>query len=326
MKAVTMLFRTCMILGCIMLFTQPLAAKEKSKKADKTAHTIVTKEANTIDELVDMLDEKKCGECHSEIHKEWQQSWHAQSVVSPGAIKGIHNFFAIGLPKEWKKPITKAEVMKCYDCHAPVIQYASEKLAVEIAEMVITAHKEKDKPAGEKAKKELSKLSVGCVSCHNLKATSVARGLRGDPKKGAIYGATGADSDGAHETIQTVDITRSVMCMQCHGKYKAPDGETIQCNTLSGSFQNAYQNNGGTETCQDCHMLKNSKTGKKSHIMPGGHDLDMVKKGLGLKVNFAQYRHLPGKIKGVKNDKAWVPSAVVTAFVENKAGHRIPDG
>ena len=30
----------------------------------------------------------------------------------------------------------------------------------------------------------------------------------------------------------------------------------------------------------------------------------MVKKGLGLKVNFAQYRHLPGKIKGVKNDKA----------------------
>ncbi|RWX50734.1 Cytochrome c554 and c-prime, partial [Candidatus Electrothrix marina] len=141
MKAVTVLFRTCLILGCIMLFAQPLAAKEKNKKADKNPHTIVTKEANTIDELVEMLGEKKCGECHSEIHKEWQQSWHAQSVISPGAIKGIHNFFAIGLPKEWKKPITKAEVMKCYDCHAPVIQYASEKLAVEIGEMVITAHK-----------------------------------------------------------------------------------------------------------------------------------------------------------------------------------------
>ena len=217
-------------------------------------------------------------------------------------------------------------MLKCYDCHAPVINYASEELAVEIAGMVITAHKEKDKPSGKKAKEELSKLNVGCVSCHNLKAISVARGLRGDPKKGAIYGPTGADSGGAHETIETVDITRSVMCMQCHGKYKAPDGETIQCNTLSGSFQNAYASNGGTETCQDCHMLKNGKTGKKSHLMPGGHDLDMVKKGLGLKVNFAQYRHLPGKIKGVKNNKAWVPSAVVTAFVENKAGHRIPDG
>ncbi len=326
MKAVTMLFRTSLILSCIMLFAHPLAAQEGKKKVSKNPHAVVTKEANTIDELVDILDEKKCAECHPEIYKEWKESWHAKSVTSPGSIKGIHNFLAIGLPKEWKKPITKAEVMKCYDCHAPVIQYASEKLAVEIAEKVITAHKEKDKPAGKKAEKELSKLNVGCVSCHNLKATSVARGLRGAPKKGAIYGPTGADSDGAHETIKTVDITRSVMCMQCHGKYKAPDGETIQCNTLSGSFQNAYQSNGGTETCQDCHMEKNSKTGKKSHLMPGGHDLDMVKKGLGLKVNFAQYRHLPGKIKGVKNDKAWVPSAVVTAFVENKAGHRIPDG
>jgi len=327
MKAVTVLFRTCLILGCIMLFTQPgLAAKKKSKQADKDPHTIVTKEANTIDELVEMLDEKKCGSCHPKIYREWEKSWHAKSVVSPGSLKGVHNFIAIGLPKEWNKPLTKAELLKCLDCHAPIANYASEKLAVEIGNMIVTAHKEKDKPAGEKAKKELSKLNVGCVSCHNLKAISVARGLRGAPKKGAIYGPSGANSGGAHETIQTVDITRSVFCMQCHGKYTAPDGETIQCNTLSGSFQNAYQNNGGTETCQDCHMEKSGKTGRKNHLFPGGHDLDMVKKGLGLKVNFAQYRHLPGQIKGVKNDKAWVPSAVVTAFVENKAGHRIPDG
>ena len=100
MKAVTMLFRTCMILGCIMLFTQPLAAKEKSKKADKNPHTVVTKEANSIDELVEMLDEKKCGSCHPEIYKEWKKSWHAKSVTSPGSLKGIHNFLAIGLPKE----------------------------------------------------------------------------------------------------------------------------------------------------------------------------------------------------------------------------------
>jgi hypothetical protein len=329
MKAANLLFRTSLILGCIMLFWQPVAAETAKQAPADTADQhagIVEKEAETIDELVEMVDQKKCAECHPEIYKEWKESWHAKSVVSPGAIKGIHNFFAIGLPKEWKKPITKAEVMKCYDCHAPVIQYASEKLAVEIANMVITAHKEKGKPAAEKAEKELSKLSVGCISCHNLKAITVARGLRGDPKKGAIYGPTGADSNGAHETIETVDITRSVFCMQCHGKYKAPDGETIQCNTLSGSFQNAYGNLGGSDTCQSCHMEKNSKTGKKSHIMPGGHNLDMVKKGLELDVNFTQYRHLPGQIKGVKDDKAWVPSAVVTAFVANKAGHRIPDG
>ena len=107
MKAANLLFRTCLILGCIMLFTQPLAAEE-SKKADKDPHAaIATKEANTIDELVEMVDQKKCAECHPETYKEWEESWHAKSVVSPGAIKGIHNFFAIGLPEEWKKPITK---------------------------------------------------------------------------------------------------------------------------------------------------------------------------------------------------------------------------
>ena len=325
MKAVTILFRTGLVLGCIMLFCQPVAAKQAEQKAPDDPHAIVTKEAETIDELVEMLDEKKCGGCHPKIYKEWKQSWHAKSLVSPGSLKGIHNFVAIGLAKEWKTELTKAQILKCLDCHAPIVNYASEKLAVEIGNMVVTAHKDKDKPTGKKAKKELEKLNVGCVSCHNLKAITVATGLRGKPKKGAIYGPTGADSGGAHETIETVDITRSVFCMQCHGKYKAPDGETIQCNTLSGSFQNAYGNNGGSDTCQTCHMEQEGK-GKKSHLFPGGHDLDMVKKGLGLKVQFTPYRHLPGKIKGVKNANHWVPSAIVTAFVENKAGHRIPDG
>ncbi len=65
---------------------------------------------------------------------------------------------------------------------------------------------------------------------------------------------------------------------------------------------------------------------KKGHLFPGGHDLEMVKQGLGLEVQVTPYQHLPGKVPGVKNQKAWVPSAVVTAFVENRSGHRIPDG
>ena len=319
------LFRTLFVLGSVIMLCQPaMAEKAAQKEVDQNPHAIEEKqEAQTIDELVAMFDESKCAQCHQEIYEQWKESWHAKAVTS--SLKGIHNFLAIGLPQEWKKPLDKAQLLKCLDCHSPVVNYASEELAVEIGEMIITAHKEKDTDAGKKAKEELAKLNVGCLSCHNLKAISVARGLRGDPKKGAIYGPTGADSGGAHETIETVDITRSVFCMQCHGKYKAPDGETIQCNTLSGSFQNAYGNLGGTETCQSCHMEQEGK-GTKSHLFPGGHDLDMVAKGLGLDVQFTPYRHLPGQIKGVKSDEFWVPSLVVTAFVENKSGHRIPDG
>lgn len=276
-------------------------------------HNATAKEADTIDELVAMFDDSKCAECHEEIYKEWEQSWHAKAVNS--SLKGMRNFIAVGLAKEWNTKLTKTQVLKCLDCHAPAVNYASEKLAVEIGGLIVKAFEKKD----ENAKKQLAKLNVGCLSCHNIKATAVARGLRGAPEKGVVYGPNGEDADDGHKSIETPDITRSVFCMQCHGVYKAPDGETIQCNTLSGSYQNSYISMGGSKTCQECHM-------KKGHLFPGGHDLDTVKEGLGFDVQFAQYQHLPGKIKGVKDAKKWVPSVVVTAFIENKTGHRVPDG
>lgn len=281
------------------------------------AQTSLAKEAETIDELVAMFDDSKCAECHEQVYKEWQDSWHSKAIIS--SLKGMRNFIAVGLAKEWKKPVTKAEVLKCLDCHAPTVNYASEKLAVEIGGLIVTAFEKKDSEEGKKAKEQLARLSVGCYSCHNVKATEVAKGLRGEPKKGAIYTAHDVDAGDAHESIQTVDITRSVFCMQCHGVYKAPDGETIKCNTLSGSYQNTYMNHGGSQSCQDCHM-------KKGHLFPGGHDLETVTEGLGFNVEIAPYRHLPGKVPGVKDAKKWVPSAVVNAFIENKTGHRVPDG
>ncbi len=281
------------------------------------ALSAMEKQADTIDELLEMFDESSCMECHGEIHDEWANSWHAKAVVS--SLGGMHNFIEIGLAKEWETPLTKGQILKCLDCHAPVVNYASEKLAVEIGKMIVTAFKEKGKPAGDAAKKELSRLNVGCLSCHNIKATEVARGFNGPAEKGMIYGPAGEDAGDAHETLEAVDIKRSSFCMQCHGLYKAADGETIQCNTLSGSYQDTYIALGGSKTCQECHM-------KKGHLFPGGHDLDTVKEGLGFNVQINPYKHLPGQIKGVKNPKHWVPSAVVNVFIENKSGHRVPDG
>jgi nitrate/TMAO reductase-like tetraheme cytochrome c subunit len=275
------------------------------------------KEANTIDELVSMFDESSCIDCHEEIHNQWNQSWHAQSVVS--SLGSITTFIEVGLKREWETEVSKAQLLKCLDCHAPVINFASEKLAVEIADKIITAAKEKGKPAGDTAMEELAKLKVGCLSCHNLKSLAVAPGFNGLPEDGIIYGPRGEDAGDAHETLASVDMTRSAFCMQCHGVYTAADGETIQCNTLSGSYQDAYVAQGGSRTCQNCHM-------DKGHLFPGGRNLDMVKKGLGLDVQITPYQHLPGQLKGVKDEKMWVPSAVVTVFIENKAGHRIPDG
>lgn len=275
------------------------------------------KPANSIDELVGMFDESQCRDCHEEIHQQWSGSWHARSVVS--SLKGMHNFITIGLAKEWDTPLTKGQLLKCLDCHAPVVNYASEELALEIGNKIVAAFQTKDTPEGEAALKELAKLKIGCISCHNLKAISVARGLNGPPEKGVMYGPHGNEAGDVHETLEAVDITRSSFCMQCHGIYTAADGEMIQCNTLSGSYQNSYVTAGGSKTCQECHM-------KKGHLFPGGHDLDTVREGLGFTVEIIPYGHLPGQLKGKKDPGKWVPGAIVTAFIENKTGHRVPDG
>lgn len=277
------------------------------------------READTIDQLVKMYDDSACAKCHEEIYKQWKQSWHANTINS--SLKGMRNFIVTGLAKEWEKPLTKAELLKCLDCHAPVVNFASEKLAEKIGRLILAAFEEKGSKKAEAAAKELAKINVGCTACHNIKATSVAIGLRGKPKYGAVYSVHGKDSEG-HETIEAAELKRSIFCMQCHGIYNAPDGEQIQCNTLSGSFQNAYNNLGGTQTCQDCHMRRKNR----GHLFPGGHDLDIVKEGLGLQVEITSYSHLPGQVPNVKDEEAWVPSAVVTAFIDNRAGHRIPDG
>ncbi len=309
MKRFTIIFSVALLVGAVFFVGQALASSHGKKM----------KEANTIDELVEMFDDKACAECHEDQYEQWEKSYHSKAINS--SLGGIHNFIKVGLEKEWKTKVNKAQLMKCLDCHAPVVAYASEKLAVEIGNMIVTAHAKKGTPESDAAKKQLAKLNVGCIACHNIKAAATAKNLRGKPVPGAVYAVNDADTED-HETIQSAEMKRSVFCMQCHGVYTAPDGETVQCNTLSGSYMHDYNVKGGTQTCQDCHM----KVKDRGHTFPGGHNLDIVKDGLGLDVNIAAYRHLPGKIPGVKNKKAWVPSALVTATVENKAGHRIPDG
>lgn len=270
--------------------------------------------AKTIDELVAMYDDSACRTCHTKEYDEWKGTPHADPINL--SLGGLRNFLEIGVKKEWNRKVTKNEVMKCLDCHSPVIRFASEDLAVKIADMIVKANDSKDPAEKEAVKKELVKLNVNCVSCHNLKATTIALGIRGEPKKGAVYGVYGKKSP-AHETVKSAELKTSLFCMQCHGVYDAPDGESIQCNTLSESYQANYVSRGGSRTCQDCHM----KDKNRGHRMLGGRDLELVKEGIGFNVEVTSYRHLPKA-----PDTRWTPSAIVTVELTNNAGHRIPDG
>lgn len=262
-------------------------------------------EFNTIDDLAKAYSDETCKSCHGKIYEEWKSSYHAQSVVH--SLGGIKNFIVVGLGKEWNKPVSKEHLMRCMDCHAPQLKDASESLIKEIADLIVKAVDKKD----ETAKKELAKLNVNCVICHNTKV-SIEKNLRGAPAKDTYYGPSGKASP-AHKTEKSNVITSAVFCGQCHGIYTPPDGDTIGCNTLYGSYQDAYRGNGGSETCQDCHMKKENR----GHTFPGAYQEAILKEGLSVDANIAGIKLHPGK---------WIPTAIVNVGLTNKAGHRTPDG
>lgn len=266
-------------------------------------------EYKTIDEVANAYSDESCKACHEKAYNEWKTSYHSQSVVH--SLGGIRNFIVVGLGKEWNKPVNREHMMRCMDCHAPQLKDASESLIKEISQLIVTAVDEKDDAKKAAAKKELAKLNVNCIICHNTKV-SIEKNLRGTSQKDVYYGPSGKPSP-AHKTEKSNAIASSLFCGQCHGQYSPPDGDTVGCNTLYGSYQDAYRANGGTETCQDCHMKK----ANRGHTFPGAYQADIVKEGIGLDAQITGIRLHPGK---------WIPTAVVNVGLANKAGHRIPDG
>ena len=147
--------------------------------------------------------------------------------------------------------------------------------------------------------------------CHNTLA-SVEKNFKGLPEKGVYYGPTGKQSP-AHGTKKSEAITSALYCGQCHWVLNPPDGDLVVCNTLYVSYQDAYRANGGTQTCQDCHMREKGR----GHRFPGAYDAEKVREGIGLEVQTTAFKSQPGK---------WIPTAVVNVGLTNNAGHRIPDG
>jgi hypothetical protein len=267
-------------------------------------------EYTTIDEIAKAYSDEACRQCHGKIHDEWKASYHSQSIVHSAG--GIRNFIVVGLGKEWNKPVSREHLMRCMDCHAPQLKDASEPLIKEIAQLIVASVDEKDESGKTAAKKELAKLNVNCVVCHNTKVVSIEKNLKGAPKAGVFYGPSGKPTP-AHGTEKSPALSSALFCGQCHGIHEAPDGDVIVCNTLYGSYEDAYRAGGGAETCQDCHMRKAGR----GHTFPGAYQLEIVKEGIGLDAQVAGIRLHPGK---------WIPTAVVNVGLINRAGHRIPDG
>jgi hypothetical protein len=131
--------------------------------------------SNTFDELLRQYDGSSCEGCHADIAGQWRKSFHAQSITASAA--SIATYLSVGIQSEWNRQLTAQEAAKCLDCHIPQIDTATPGLAREIADMVVTAGGRKvgatDKEK-KSASEKLSKLSINCVVCHNMKSISAS--------------------------------------------------------------------------------------------------------------------------------------------------------
>ncbi|KJS00330.1 MAG: cytochrome C [Desulfobulbaceae bacterium BRH_c16a] len=280
------------------------------------------KKAKTIAELVAMYDSSSCMECHTEIHEEWQQSLHARSIFGPENTGRTAATFRTTIEnglKEWPHSgVKEAEdvgikhLMICAKCHLPQLEDAEESVAKEIVENIYAYAEEGDEDAAE----TLQSLNIGCTICHGRNAI-VHKWKDGAPEKGVVYG----NNDGEHEDEnfpkmkKSLIMKESILCGQCHGLGPNFDLENpTQCATLYGAHLFTYIPEGGTETCQECHMEKS----KLGHNMQSYRSEELAKMALHVEVDAKAYQW--------RDIATMTPAANVIVELTNKAGHPIPDG
>lgn len=278
--------------------------------------------AKTIDELAKMYDSGSCKSCHAAIYTQWENSHHARPLMgvkgglmlTPLAMKGA-TAFSEDDPKKMK-----ISNFPCFKCHLPqAVTSAEDSVAVELTEALQTAAS-KDAPDQAKAdaKAKVAKLQITCIVCHNTKAIVHKREL-GEPVKGVIYSSKDNAGHPGGKVVKSAIFKDSVYCGQCHGL--GPNFEfdqAFQCANLYGSYLHSYVSNGGTQSCQDCHMKKGDHL-----IAPNFNDdkqtSEILAGALSLDVQTLGYEWL-------RKAGDYTNKVVVNTKIKNSAGHRIPDG
>lgn len=277
--------------------------------------TSTANKPSTMDELVAPVDSSKCMECHDEIHEDWSKSWHAKAVIDPRTIRTFRTFILRGVDS---LPEVKRTILKdmCLMCHAPAATAASDELAAQIADWVVTAVDDEDAAKREAATKELAKLNINCITCHGMKNP-----VAGKIIPNTIFGPGDAEEtphkeEFGYDTVKSENMKDSTFCEPCH--HGCPPGiPSSVCPTQWTSYMEHYVAHGGTKSCQDCHM-RDEDWG--SHRFPGIYETEFAKKGIELTLHAT-----PTKYIYHLENKA-VPAITMNVQAKNVSGHGIPHG
>ncbi len=282
--------------------------------------------ATTIKELVAMYDSTGCIDCHEEIHDEWSNSAHSRPVYGTGRTaatmktaleNGVLSWAFSGAEKP--EDVEVEHLMGCAKCHLPQLADATDAVAKEFIGDIyglMDAYRNQDDEKFGELKETLLSLNINCLVCHNRMAIT-HKWTDGYPQAGVVYGATeGEHEDENYPEMKVSPImSESILCGQCHGL--GPNLELdnpTQCATAYGSYLWAYTAEGGTETCQECHMEKSGL----GHDMQSYRSKVMSDAAVDFEVEAYGTKWRDGRLVS--------PKAIVKVKMTNRTGHAIPDG
>ena len=234
-------------------------------------------------EGIESISAASCGKCHEEIYKEWQTSMHS---------------------KAWKDPYFKVDfeydgrLQVCLNCHTP-LKDQQKHLVTGFSDSSKFRPILEDNPDFNP---DLRNEGVTCAVCH--------------VRDGFILGPR-ENIDAPHVVRQDNKLSDGhSICSRCH-MVMGNSWDTFYRYPPCGTFAEALEA-GGKPECAKCHMpdKRHSLTSDselkihRQHIWRGGHDPEMVKKGLTIEVK-----------SRVKSE-----GKVILSLTNSGANHSIPTG
>ena len=189
-----------------------------------------------------------CGGCHAQQYADWSASRHRTAWSN--------DVFQTGYLVEQKD--------FCVYCHAPLAEQTAEVIAnrawyrAQHPRLNAAMSETLSEALPEKLPEPQAEEGVSCAVCHW--------------REGQLVGP-GNGEGAAHPVAAAPDQQASTFCAGCH-EFNMPEGHGGEIRFTDVAMQSTFsewQQWGGQQTCQDCHMPGGR------HLFRGAHDLAFLR-------------------------------------------------
>ncbi|MCS6897916.1 MAG: cytochrome c family protein, partial [Nitrospira sp.] len=236
------------------------------------------------------LRAESCGTCHVDIYNEWKTSIHSQAYLDP--------FFQAYWTKDKR-------IWICLNCHTP-LENQQPTLIQSIPRNRVERAVQTPNPRYDP---DYQREGVTCAACH--------------VRDGVILGPY-EDAQAPHPTKYDPLFRTTQLCQRCHSVVGGPAQfyNGGPCGTYA-EFEGGYWMQERGYICQTCHMPEIERPVAvggpvrrgRQHLWRGGHDPEMLKRAIDVKVTAEPPTPKPG-------DRVRVTLTLTNAA----AGHKLPTG